>query len=77
MTTVQSTTTFAMSEIEQLERSVENLSPEDLARFRAWFLEFDAQRWDRQIEADSKTGKLDSLIEESMTDYETGKSKEL
>ena len=66
-----------MSEIEQLERSVENLSPEDLARFRAWFLEFDAKRWDRQIEADSNTGKLDVLIEESMTDYQTGKSKEL
>ena len=66
-----------MTQIEQLERSVENLSPEDLARFRAWFLQFDAQRWDRQIETDSKTGKLDALIEESKTDYETGKSKEL
>jgi hypothetical protein len=66
-----------MSEIEQLERSIENLSPEDLARFRTWFLEFDAQRWDRQIEGASKAGKLDALIEESMTDYKTGKSKEL
>jgi hypothetical protein len=66
-----------MSEIELLEQKVESLSPQDLARFRAWFLEFDARVWDAQIEADAKAGKLDRLINEALADYEAGKAREL
>ena len=65
-----------MTEIEQLEQRIERLSREELARFRAWFIEFDAQCWDRQIEADAKAGKLDRLVDESIADYKAGKSKE-
>ena len=36
----------------------------DLAKFRAWFLEFDARVWDAQIESDLKAGKLQGLIAE-------------
>jgi len=66
-----------MSEIEQLEQRIEKLSPEDLAIFRAWFLEFDARAWDAQIEADAKAGKLDGLINEALADYRAGKAREL
>jgi hypothetical protein len=37
---------------------VQHYSPEELEKFRSWFMEFDAQVWDRQIEADSKSGRL-------------------
>ena len=67
----------AVSEVEQIEKRIESLSSEDLAKFRAWFLSFDAQRWDAQIEADANAGKLDKLIDESVADYHSGKSKEL
>lgn len=66
-----------MSEIEQLERTVSNLSPGDLAQFRAWFLEFDARVWDQQIESDLKAGKLDKLIAEARTEYEQGNTRPL
>ena len=66
-----------MTEIEQLGKRIQNLSPEQLARFRAWFIEFDAQVWDRQIEADLKAGKLDRLIEEARADYKAGKAREI
>jgi hypothetical protein len=66
-----------MSEIEQLEQKIESLSPEDLAKFRTWFLEFDARLWDAQIEADAKAGKLDGLINEALADYKAGKAREL
>ena len=66
-----------MSEVEQLEQRIEKLSPEDLALFRAWFLEFDARLWDAQIEADSKAGKLNGLISEALADYRAGKAREL
>jgi hypothetical protein len=66
-----------MSEIEQLERRIENLTPRQLAKFRAWFLEFDSRVWDQQIEADAKAGKLDGLIAEALADYKAGKAREL
>lgn len=66
-----------MSDIEQLERTVSNLSPKDLAQFRAWFLEFDARVWDQQIESDLKAGKLDKLMAEARTEYQEGKTRPL
>jgi len=66
-----------LSEVEQLEKQIEKLSPEDLASFRAWFLEFDARVWDAQIEADVKAGKLKGLIAEALADYKAGKAREL
>ena len=53
-----------MSELEEIEQRIRKLSPEELAKFRAWFIEFDHLLWDRQIEADSKAGKLDKLAAE-------------
>ena len=66
-----------MSEVEQIESRIKNLSPEDLAKLRTWFAEFDAQAWDRQIEADSMAGKLDHLIEESLAEHKAGKSRSI
>ena len=66
-----------MTEIEKLEKGIESLSPEELAKFREWFIEFDARTWDRRIEADSKAGKLDRLIDSAMADYKSGRSKEI
>jgi hypothetical protein len=50
-----------MSELEEIEQRIRKLPPDELAKFRAWFIEFDHLLWDRQIEADSKSGKLDEL----------------
>ena len=66
-----------MGEIEKLEQRIESLAPEDLAKFRAWFAEFDAQARDRQIEADLKSGKLNNLINEAREEFKAGKASEL
>ena len=66
-----------MSELEELERRIRNLAPEDLAKFRAWFAKFDHALGDRQIEADAKSGKLDSLLNEARADYKAGKAKKI
>ena len=63
-----------MSEVEQLEKKVQALSPQKLSLFRAWFVEFDAQAWDRQIAADQKSGKLKAMLEEARAEYKAGKS---
>jgi hypothetical protein len=59
-----------MSTIDEIERAVTGLSPEDLTRFREWFLEFDAEAWDRQFAEDVASGRLDSLADEALP--ETG-----
>jgi hypothetical protein len=66
-----------MSKVKELERQVEQLSPAELAEFRRWYAEFDAQIWDRQFEADVKAGKLDALAEKALRDHAAGKSTEL
>ncbi|MFN0040308.1 MAG: hypothetical protein ACKVP2_12420 [Burkholderiales bacterium] len=66
-----------MSEVELIENRIKNLSPEELSQLRTWFVEFDSQVWDRQIEGDSKVGTLDRFIEESMAEHKAGKSRAL
>jgi len=66
-----------MTIVETIEREIEKLSPKDLALFRRWFAEFDADAWDVQIEADAAAGKLDALAEEALAEYESGKAREI
>ena len=66
-----------MGAVEKLELPIKSLSPEELAQFREWFADFDAQIWDRQIQSDTAAGKLDRLIDESMADHRNNKSRPL
>ena len=66
-----------MSEVEQLEQRIRKLSPDEFARLRTWFLEFEAQVWDREIEADLKAGKLKGLITEALAEFREGKARKL
>jgi hypothetical protein len=51
--------------------------PGDLKAFSEWFAEFEAERWDRQIEEDSASGKLDKLAEEALADHRAGRTRPL
>jgi hypothetical protein len=66
-----------MGKIEKIEQEVQALSPEELAQFRAWFLEFDWVAWDRQIERDAQTGRLDDLAAKALRDHAAGKTTPL
>ena len=66
-----------MGKIENIERQIEALSPEELAQFRAWFLEFDWAAWDRQLEADIQAGKLDQLVQKARRDHAAGETTAL
>ncbi len=63
-----------MSRVEQIEGQLQALSPEELKAFRDWFARFDAETWDRQIEADARDGKLRSLAERALHDHQSGRS---
>ena len=55
--------------IDDLENAVAGLSGDDLAQFRAWFVDFDSAAWDRQVEQDAAAGKLDSLADEAHREH--------
>ncbi|CAN5793343.1 hypothetical protein BH23GEM3_BH23GEM3_14550 [soil metagenome] len=64
-----------MSNVEEIERAVSSLSREELFEFRSWFLEFDAEGWDQQLEEDVAAGRLDELAEEAHAEYRTGRTR--
>lgn len=66
-----------MSKVEKLEQQVQSLSPEELAQFRAWFLEFDWAAWDAQVAADVRAGKLDALAEKALREHSNRKTSRL
>jgi hypothetical protein len=66
-----------MSRIEEIEAAVRRLSAEDLAAFRDWFVDYDAQVWDRKLKADVEAGRLDALAEEALADLREGRCTEL
>jgi hypothetical protein len=66
-----------MSTLQEIEKAVRHLSSDDLARFRHWFAEWDAEAWDRQIEADVRAGRLDRLAEEALREHRDGRTTEL
>lgn len=66
-----------MTKIEELESSIRQLTREELAEFRRWFQDYDADQWDRQIEADINAGKLDQLSERTLADHKAGRTTEI
>ncbi len=54
-----------MTQVEQLQKEIDRLSDEEFMQLRRWFAEKDWERWDRQVEADVESGKLDFLLKEA------------
>jgi len=63
--------------VQELETAVRQLSRPELSEFARWFEEYLADEWDRQMEADAAAGKFDSLAEEALREYESGRCKPL
>jgi hypothetical protein len=47
-----------MSTIEQIETAILTLAPDEFQQLRQWFADVDYQRWDRQLEQNSKLGTV-------------------
>jgi len=63
--------------VEDIEKAVAKLPPDQFAQFRAWFEAFDSARFDRKIERDAKAGKLDALGDQALDDFRQGHAREL
>ncbi len=66
-----------MTKLEELALAIESLPENEYSQFRQWFLERDWEKWDRQIEADAASGKLDFLAKEARDSKAKGRLKDL
>ncbi|NJL39864.1 MAG: hypothetical protein HC836_40095 [Richelia sp. RM2_1_2] len=66
-----------MSNLQEIEQAISQLSAEELANFRAWFAEFDAEMWDRQFEEDVAAGRLDHLAQRARQHLREGRCTDL
>lgn len=66
-----------MTRLQALEEEIEKLSPGELAELQEWLAGREADAWDREIERDAASGKLDKLFEKSVADHRSGKSREI
>ncbi|MFA6958028.1 MAG: hypothetical protein WC538_19345 [Thermoanaerobaculia bacterium] len=64
-----------MTRVEQLEQEIGKLSAEEFAQLRSWLMERDWAEWDRQIEGDSASGKLDAMMKQALEDHSVDKSR--
>jgi hypothetical protein len=63
--------------LEEIEKQITQLSPEELKKFSAWFDDYMSDEWDRQIERDVNAGKFDPLIAQLDANFEAGLCKPL
>ena len=66
-----------MKSIEEAIEFIESLPKEDFYKLRDWILERDWEKWDREIEEDSKSGRLDFLIKQALDEKKQGLLKDL
>jgi len=64
-----------MSTVEEITAAIAELSPEQVARVRAWLDERAEAEWDAQIEQDERDGKLDALAERALAEHRAGRTR--
>ena len=66
-----------MTTVQEIEHAIEHLPPDQFAQIHDWIVERDWEKWDAQVERDSKAGKLDFLMDEALRDAESGNTRPL
>ena len=59
-------------DVKEIETAIAQLPAAQVAELAEWFQEFHAQLWDKQIEHDLNTGRLQTLLDEVKQDLESG-----
>jgi hypothetical protein len=66
-----------MNTLAEIENAVIHLSKSDFSKFRDWFDALKNKKWDQEFEADAANGLLDRLADEALSDFNSGRCKEL
>ena len=63
--------------VKDIEAAISQLPATDVAELLSWLAEHHAQVWDKQIEYDLESGRLDALLAEVDGEYEAGLAQPL
>ncbi len=66
-----------MSKMDELKAEIESLPSEEFVEIFRWLSEKDWGKWDQEIEADSRAGRLDFLTREAREEKAKGSLKDL
>ncbi|MBD2415528.1 hypothetical protein FACHB389_20195 [Nostoc calcicola FACHB-389] len=66
-----------MNSLAEIEAAIMQLSEGEIRNLSNWLQEYINDSWDKQMEADAKSGKLDWVIERAKADIEANRVKPL
>ncbi|MEA5511263.1 hypothetical protein VB715_15935 [Crocosphaera sp. UHCC 0190] len=66
-----------MTTVTEIQSAIQTLSSDEFAYLKQWIIELDWKQWDKEIEEDSRLGKLDFLIDEALAEKAQHKLQEL
>jgi len=66
-----------MSTVGEIESALRALPIQDARAVAHWLQEYLDQKWDKQMDADIATGRLDKLAEQALDRYRAGQVKPL
>ena len=66
-----------LSDLTEIQQAILVLPEGEFEQLREWISDLDWEKWDKQIQADSKEGALDFLISEALEAKEDGALQEL
>ena len=67
---------MSMGKIEHIQKSIEDLTPQEVEHLRAWLEEFEARRFDDALEQDAKAGKLEKIADRVRVNIKSGRGEE-
>ena len=66
-----------MSTVQEIETAIANLPEDEFWKLADRVMALREEAWDRQMDADAKSGKLDALFDQADRDFEAGRCTEL
>jgi hypothetical protein len=66
-----------MTKLEKIEQDIAALNPKDVRKLADWLEDYKAELWDRQMEDDAKSGRLDDFIDSASKEIASGKVRPL
>jgi len=66
-----------MSTVEEIERAINSLTPEQIEQLYQWLDEHHPQRADVRLASDLAAGRFDDRISRALDEYEAGRTRPL
>lgn len=63
--------------VKEIETAISQLQPAQITELADWFDSYRAQLWDKQIEHDLDSSRLQTLLDEAKRDLESGRCEPL